>query len=144
MSTSPQNYIMNPLPAHSPAIYCFDNDLVITLLHTVPKKGLDCDERRVVFDLRFPSCHSVNTGIPKDLYLNVDQDLQYPSVDDFANQILLAGKGCFLYKRDLSRANRQLPADPWDYRTLGFCILTPHSLSACAHLCSHVKEPQMI
>ena len=50
-----------------------DNDLVLYPLHTVPQKGLDSEERRVVFDLSFPSGHSVNDEIPKESYLNVDQ-----------------------------------------------------------------------
>lgn len=42
--------------------------LICSPLQTVPKRG--STTRRVVMDLSFLPNHSVNSGIPKDLYLN--------------------------------------------------------------------------
>ena len=93
-----------------------------------------------------------NDWIPKDLYLNVDQDLQYPSLDDFVNQMLLAGNLCkgfsctngtCLEATDNYLSITGIIAD-WDSYGMRICILTPHTLFASAHLCRHVKEPQML
>ena len=73
-----------------------------------------------MFDLSFPSGRSVNDGIPKSSYLDSILDLAYPSVDSFVSLLQKAGPGCYMYKRDLSRAYRQLPVDPLDYKYLGF------------------------
>ena len=46
--------------------------------------------------------------------------LTYPTVDDIADRIIQLGPGCLLFKRDLKRAYRQLPVDPFDYPLLGY------------------------
>ena len=58
---------------------------------------------------------------PDKLYLEDQYEFSFPKLDDFANMILKYGKGCFLWKRDLSRFFLQLPLDPLDYDKVG-CI----------------------
>ena len=85
-------------------------------LNSVPKQG--SDERRFILDLSCPKGASVNDGICKDFYLGEPVNLTYPTVDDIAERIVQFGPGC-LFKRDLKRAYRQLPVDPYDYPLLG-------------------------
>ena len=96
----------------------FSSPITMSPLQTVEKKGTT--DRRVVMDLSFPQGSSVNDGIPKNSYCNSPYKLQYPSVDDLVRIIREKGQGCHLYKRDLSRAYRQLYIDPGDYNLLGF------------------------
>ena len=44
----------------------------------------------------------------------------YPTVDDIVDCIVQLGPGCLLFKRDLKRASRQLPIDPFNYPLLGY------------------------
>ena len=90
--------------------------LCVSPLNTVPKGK---EERRVISDLSFPEGRSVNAGIPKGVYLGEAVKLSFPSVDAMAAMIRKKGRGCFMFKRDLSRAYRQLPIDPGDVHLLG-------------------------
>ena len=83
----------------------------------MPKDG---SKRRVVLDLSFPPGKSVNDGIPKDSYLDQPFHLTLPRSADFVDLILAKGAGCYLYKKDLKRAYRQIPVDPKDYPFLGY------------------------
>ena len=122
--------------------HCF-----ISPLQTVPKKGSP-HKRRVVVDLSFPSNQSVNSGISNSTYLDTDIDFELPSVDTFAHLIRQKGKGCFLFKRDLSRAYRQIPIDPHDYNLLGiswneqlyFDSALPFGLRSAAFICQSVSS----
>ena len=87
-------------------------------LNSVPKP--DSDERRFILDLSWPAGSSVNDGISKDFFLGEPVSLTYPTVDDIAARIVKLGPGCLLFKRDLKRAYRQLPVDPFDYPLLGY------------------------
>ena len=100
----------------------FQHDPIPLTLQTSPLQTVDKDQtkRRVVLDLSFPHGHSVNDGIPKDTFLDVPFHLTLPRSADFVNLILSKGTGCFLYKKDLKRAYRQIPVDPKDYRFLGY------------------------
>lgn len=94
----------------------FEVDIVISPLNTVPKK--DSIERRVIVDLSFPPYNpeqSVNGGICKQTFLGDPIQLRYPSVDNLVQIVRKKGPGCALFKRDLSRAYRQLPVDPGSY-----------------------------
>ena len=71
-------------------------------------------------DFSFPHGHSVNDGIARDSYLGEDYKLRYPMVDDFAALILSKGKGCRMYKVDISRAYIHFRANPSDIDMLGF------------------------
>ena len=66
--------------------------------------------------------NSVNDGILKDNYLGFPAKLNFPEVDDFAFHIFSLGKGCMMFKIDLSRYFRQLPLDSGDYSLLGYII----------------------
>jgi len=71
-------------------------------------------------DLSFPPGSSVNDGIPAKQYLGHPLHFTLPSHEAFESLIRRKGPGCQLYKRDLSRAYRQIPVDPYDYHMLGF------------------------
>ena len=59
--------------------------------------------RRVILDLSSPQGHSVNAGIPKDQYLGIPFILKLATVDIINDQIKAFGRGCKLYKIDISR-----------------------------------------
>ena len=67
--------------------------------------------RRVIIDLSWPIGESVNAGVTPDKYLDVDFILSYPSVDNIVNEVLRLGKGCEIFKADISRAFRHVPID---------------------------------
>ena len=91
-------------------------------LHVSPfmtREKPNAPHRRVIIDLSFPQGKSVNTGIQKDTYLNTPFILKLPTIDTITNQIKSLGRGCMLYKIDLSRAFRHVKLDPGDYDLLG-------------------------
>ena len=75
---------------------------------------------RVVVDLSHPQGTSLNSGISKDTYLDEPISLRLPGTDALQIIIRDKGPGCHLFKKDLSRAYRQLRVDPRDYSYLGF------------------------
>ena len=75
--------------------------------------------RRVIIDLSFPQGQSINAGIPKDQYLGTPFVLKLPTVDTITDQVRTLGKGCKLYKVDISRAFRHVKLDPFEYDLLG-------------------------
>ena len=77
------------------------------------------DQRRVIIDLSWPIGESVNAGVTSDKYLGVDFILSYPSVDNIVNEALKFGKGCQIFKVDISRAFCHVPIDPGDLDLLG-------------------------
>ena len=92
-------------------------ELIMTSpLMTAVKKP---SSRRAVFDASFGD-YSLNVNTPHKSYIYDEYDFSFPKVDDFANLILRLGKGCFMWKRDLSRFFLQLPLDPLDYDKVGF------------------------
>ena len=62
----------------------------------------------------------MNDGIDTELYLGEPSNLHFPTIDDIVSLIHRAGKGCFIFKRDLKAAYRQFPVDPGDYQYLGY------------------------
>ena len=56
---------------------------------------------------------SVNNGIPKNSFLDEPFHLSLPRSADFVDLIIDKGPGCYFYKKDLSRAFRQIPVDPF-------------------------------
>lgn len=96
----------------------FTDAFVASPLNTVPKR--DSSERRVIVDLSWPCGHSVNDGIPRDSFLGDPLDLSYPTIDAIVDAVVSLGRGCLLYKRDLRKAYRQFPVDPFDYHLLGY------------------------
>ena len=98
----------------------FTGKVGISPLSTREKR--DSQDRRIILDLSFPIGRSVNDGIMKDDYMGLPAKLSFPKVDDFALCIFSLGKGCFMFKVDLSRYFRQLPLDPGDYSLIGYMI----------------------
>jgi len=86
-------------------------------LMTRPKKT--STDRRVILDLSWPQGASVNSGIPRDIYLDQPYKLRLPTADNLADLIKAKGPGCWLYSVDLARAYRQLRSDPLDWPLLG-------------------------
>ena len=80
-----------------------------------------CPHRRVIIDLSFPQGLSVNAGICRDRYLDTPFFLKLPTIDTITNQIKVLGKGCMLYKIEISRAFRHVKLDPREYYLLGLC-----------------------
>ena len=74
--------------------------------------------RRVIIDLSFPQGQSVNAGIPRDQYLTTPFVLKLPTVDTIIDQVKALGRGCKLYKVDISRAFRHVKLDPLEYDLL--------------------------
>lgn len=92
--------------------------LFISPLNTVPKATPT--ERRTILDLSMPKGRSINDSIQKGHYLEEQYELQYPSLDSFLDLVRASGRGCCMFKRDLSRAYRQIPVCPLDWSLLGF------------------------
>ena len=66
-------------------------------------------------DLSFPHGNSVNAGIAKDIYLDTPFILKLPTIDNITNQMKSLGRGCKLYKVDISRAFHHVKLNPRDY-----------------------------
>ena len=62
----------------------------------------------------------MNDFIEKYSYQGQPITLKYPSVDTPAKWIAMVGKGCLLYKRDISWAFRQIPLCPRDSSLIGW------------------------
>ena len=91
-------------------------------LHTSPFMTQDkssSDKRRVIIDLSWPLGTSVNSGVSSDKYLGTDFVLTYPSIDNITDQVLHLGRGCKIFKVDISRAFCHNPIDPRDLDLLG-------------------------
>jgi hypothetical protein len=82
----------------------FSHGIVLSPLNSVPKR--ESTDRRIILDLSSEGGSGVNSFVSKDEYLGQEVNLTYPRVDDFVDLIKKKGKGCFLFKRDLSRAYR--------------------------------------
>ena len=93
-------------------------NLMVSPINTVPKSGTS--ERRILVDLSWPFGSSVNDGIVKGHFLGEPFELHFPTVDDVCNLVLACGPGALIYKRDLAKAYRQFPIDPFDYHHLGY------------------------
>ena len=77
---------------------------------------------RVIMDLSFTQGQSVNAGIPKYQYLGTPFILKLHTVDVITDQIKALGRGCKLYKVDISQAFRHDKLDPKEYDLLGLCL----------------------
>ena len=85
---------------------------MISPLMTAPKKP---SSRRAVYDGTFGE-HSLNNATPSEYYMGARCEYSYPRILDFQQMVLKCGRGCFIWKRDLSRYYLQLPLDPTEYR----------------------------
>ena len=86
-------------------------------LMTRPKRN--SDDLRVILDLSFPSGSNVNSHVDNQQLDGALFKLRLPSPLDLARLMVILGKGCKLYKIDLSRAYRQLRGDPLDWPLMG-------------------------
>ena len=75
--------------------------------------------RRVIIDLSWPRDNSVNSGIDKDSYLGTEFNLTFPTIDHIVNEVKQAGRGCHVFKVDVSRAFCHVKVDPGDLDLLG-------------------------
>ena len=99
-------------------------------------------------DLSFPPGSSVNSGIPSDTYLGTPFVLRLPGVDALVDIIRSKGAGCHLFRKDLSRAYRQLRIDPRDAHLLGFRhnnhlyidLAPPFGLRSSAMMCQQTTN----
>ena len=92
------------------------NRFVTSPLMTAIKKP---NSRRAVFDASFGDS-SLNSNTPSDHYLGMPIEYAYPKIEDFKRFVLQCGRGCFMWKRDLSRYFLQIPLDPIEYPKVGF------------------------
>ena len=90
-------------------------NVTVSPLMTAHKKPL---ARRTVFDATFGE-GSLNNATPGDKYLGQPIQFTYPKIEDYRVMVLKAGKGSFMWKRDLSRFFLQLPMDPVEYDKVG-------------------------
>ena len=91
-------------------------------LHVSPFMTRDkssSEHRRVIIDLSWPVGQSVNSGVASDKYLDTEFVLTYPSIDNITDEVLKLGRGCHIFKVDISRAFRHVPIDPGDLDLLG-------------------------
>lgn len=97
----------------------FDSPCMVSPLASVPKS--EEGERRTILNCSCPKRKSVNDLIIKQSYLGEPFYLTFPGVDDLVELIKLKGKGCLIFKRDLSAAYRQLlRVDPGDIPLVAF------------------------
>ena len=97
----------------------------------------------VVVYLSYPPGHSFNCGIPHDTYLSEPFSLRLLGLDALLDIIRQKGQHFHVFKKDLSRAYRQLCINPRNYHLLGyqhhdnlyFDIAPPFSLRSSAMMC---------
>ena len=91
-------------------------------LHCSPfitRENPDSENRRVIVDLSWPKGNSINDFVDSDEYMGTKFMLTFPSIDDITAQVVKLGRGCLLYKVDISRAFRHIKMDSSDYDKLG-------------------------
>ena len=86
-------------------------EITVSPLMTAHKKPQD---RRTVYDATYGE-GSVNSATPGDTYMGQPINFTYPRVEDYRVMILKAGRGKWMWKRDLKRFFLQLPLDPVEY-----------------------------
>ena len=113
---------------------------------------------RVVLDLSFPGCDSVNGQINKHLLEGAPYKLRLPTLLHLANLIATKGLRALLFKLDLAWAYCQLLSDPWDWPLLGITwdakyyfdkaipFGVPHGAMACQKVSNalcHIAKDEM-
>ena len=88
-------------------------DLVISPLGMVPKK--ETGKFRLIHDLSFPHCLSVNSFISDE-----SASVQYESLDKIVHLVQSFGPNCLMAKCDIEEAFRIIPIAPQDRHLLGF------------------------
>ena len=90
-------------------------NMVVSPIMTAAKKPMS---RRTVFDATFGE-KSLNNSTPSDLYMGQPTHYTFPKIQDYKEMILTAGRGCWMWKRDLARFFLQLPLDPSELHRVG-------------------------
>jgi len=80
----------------------------------IPKKRSMPTKWRIIHDLSWPAAHSINDGIPKELF-----SCTYDSLDHAISQLKLHGQGALMSKLDLSDAFRHILVRREDWELLG-------------------------
>ena len=91
-------------------------------LHLIPfmtRDNYSSVNRRVIIGVGWPIGHSVNSVVGSDCYLGTEFVLTYPSIDNITNEVLKLGRGCKIFKLDISRDFRHVPIDPGGLDLLG-------------------------
>ena len=109
---------------------CFDPPPKCSPLMTRPKA--DGSDRRVIMDFSWGQ-DSVNSHIDNTHYLGLEYKLALPTIDAISDMVLAEGPSCYIYKRDLSRAYKQLRTCPlaWPLTAFQFKDLQFVDLSVC-------------
>ena len=97
----------------------FESQIHLSPLQTVPKDSVSRDRRIVVY-LSYPGDTSVNAGIPRQTFMGSAYDLHYPSIDNLARMVRDKGAGSLLFKKDISRAYRQIFTCPHSWNKTGY------------------------
>ena len=112
----------------------------------------NANHRKVIVDLSWPQDASVNLCVDKNLYLNTDFSITFPTVDTITDALSSIGPGAHLYKDDISRAFRLIRIDLYDSDLLGlkwrdliyFYMCLPfgsrHGMQIFQHLSDTVNE----
>ena len=107
-----EKYIMDELQ-YSAILGPFDNKPIAShISHLMVRDKQESDNKRTIMDLSWPKGHSVNDGILKDIYLNTEYRLNYPSVDCISASLRSLGPAAIIYKIDIRRAFCQIKVDP--------------------------------
>ena len=69
----------------------------------LPHKNKPYQNRHIRVDLSFSKVNSVNT-VAKDIYLGTPFICTLPSIDTITSTVKKWGKGCLIYKLNISRA----------------------------------------
>ena len=93
----------------------FDKPHISPLMTAIKKPN----GRRAVFDASFGDL-SLNNNTPSDFYLGQPISYAFPKIEDFKRLVLNCGRGCMIWKRDLSRYFLQIPLDPLEYSLVAF------------------------
>ena len=96
-------------------LWCQTNPLL-----TWPKKdSVNC---RVIMDLcwALPPSRSINGSTPRDTFFGQSRKIHLPSAHNLSCLIHHAGKGAYLYSKDVAHAYRQLPLNPADWPLVCF------------------------
>lgn len=118
----------------------------ISPLMTQSKK--DSTDRRIIVNLSFPEGRSANDAIDPADHLGNDISYSLPTIADLVMRVKDQGANCYLWKADLTRAYRQLLADPLDAPLLGIQVDTqfyhdhcpPFGCRSSASICQRVAN----
>lgn len=124
----------------------FDPWLRVSPLMTREKR--ESTERRIILDLSYPHGESVNDGIRTEDHFGANITYTLPSITDLIETLKRQGQGALIWKADLTRAYRQLRADPLDTPLLDMAIngkiyldlCPPFGCRSSAALCQRVAN----